>query len=77
MLENTIKTLTIDDYKFAEEVLGETAEKRETGIQEILQWYDDNPKINGHRDRLTILYFLRGAKFNIEKAKKKIKRFES
>lgn len=62
-------------YQHSEKVLGETEEIRETSLTEIYNWLDNNPKINAHRDAKTILHFLRGTKFNIDKAKKKIKKY--
>ncbi|GAB0094868.1 Retinol-binding protein pinta [Sergentomyia squamirostris] len=68
-------SLPAECYNFAEIHLNETSINRETLLNELLVWCDQNPEINVERDTVHLLYFLRGAKFNVEKAKDKIKRF--
>jgi hypothetical protein len=63
-------------YQIAAEILGEDSpEVRETAIAYLIQWLDEpaQKQINAHRG-LMLLYFIRGAKYNYDKAKKKIKR---
>lgn len=60
-------------YADAFQLLGETRELRNEQVEVIQKWFLDNPKINGQNDPRTILFFLRGCKFNVDKAKKKIK----
>lgn len=62
-------------YHQAEQMLGETPEVREKNIIAIHKWLDQNPHINAHRDTKTILHFLRGAKFRLDKAKSKMTRY--
>lgn len=64
--------LPAECYRYAEEALGETKEVREQSLSEIYKWLDQNPNINADRRAKSILHFLRGAKFRIEKAKNKI-----
>lgn len=64
--------LSTECLAFAESELGETKETRERCMAEIDDWLDANPHINAHRDAQSVLHFLRGAKFRIEKAKKKM-----
>lgn len=61
-------------YQQAVEILGESPEIREQSIKDIQKWLDQNPQINAHRDTKTILHFLRGAKFRLDKAKSKMTR---
>lgn len=60
-------------YEDAKKLLGETRNLRDEQIQVIGQWLRENPQVNGHNDPRTIIFFLRGCKFDVEKAKKKIK----
>lgn len=66
--------LTPECRRHAERALGETVAKRVDGIAEIHRWLDENGHINAHRDSQSILYFLRGSKYNIDKAKNKMTR---
>lgn len=59
-------------YDFAQRNLGETRGIREKFLTEINKWLDENPHINAFRDPTNLLHFIRGAKFDIDKAKKKI-----
>jgi hypothetical protein len=61
-------------YEYDASCLGETSsEIREQAICELTNWLDENPHIHAHRD-IMLLYFIRGCKYNLEKAKKKIRR---
>lgn len=60
-------------YEAANKLLGETREVRNEQVQVIQRWLAENPQINAHNDPRTIIFFLRGAKFDVDKAKKKIK----
>jgi hypothetical protein len=63
-------------YHFAAQVLGEKShEIRETAVADLIRWLEEpaQQQINAHRG-LMLLYFIRGAKFNYDKAKKKIRR---
>lgn len=65
-------TLTPECLEYAAQALGETTEVRQKCMLEIHQWLDANPHINAHRDAQSILFFLRGAKFRVEKAQRKM-----
>lgn len=67
-------SLPEDCYTFAEAHLNETSNRREESLTEFCTWIDENPELNVEKDVVHLLYFLRGAKFNVEKAKDKIKR---
>lgn len=60
-------------YEDAFKLLGETRKLREELVPVIQQWLRSNPHINAHNEPKTILSFLRGSKFDVEKTKQKIK----
>lgn len=64
--------LSSECLAFAERELGESLEVRQKCMLEIYEWLDANPHINAHRDAQSILYFLRSAKFRVEKAQRKM-----
>lgn len=64
--------LSAECLAHAERELGETHQVRQQCMLEIHQWLDANPHINAHRDAQSILHFLRGAKFRVDKAQRKI-----
>lgn len=64
--------LPAHNYEFAREYLGETKESREHSLEELNKWLDENPQINANRDVVSLLHFLRGSKFRMEKAKQRI-----
>lgn len=59
-------------YEVAEQKLGETREIRDSCLAELNSWLDENPHINAQRDAVSLLQFLRGAKFQTDKAKQRI-----
>lgn len=59
-------------YEQARDNLGETKETREQCLSELNKWLDDNPHIHADRRPISLLHFLRGSKFRIDKAKRKI-----
>lgn len=67
-------TFTLDQAArdFVEKHLGETDDVRKSAISEIRNWLLDNPYLNAKTDDRSILMFLRGCKFNINKTKQKI-----
>lgn len=64
--------LPATNYDFARKSLGETKETRDRCLHEVIKWLDNNPKINANRDAISLLHFLRGAKFQVDKAKQRI-----
>lgn len=66
------ETLPPHNYEYAEKSLGETKDTRDQCLMEINRWLDDNPKINANRDITSLLHFLRGSKFRMDKAKQRI-----
>lgn len=66
--------LSADCQEYAKNVLKETPENRDLSVEAIISWLRENPQIRVYDDVKYIVFFLRGAKFNIEKAKRKIKR---
>lgn len=73
----SLPTTTLDAAarEFAEKNLGETDITRHQTIREIREWLHANPNLNARHDDRTILAFLRGCKFNTERAKQKIENF--
>lgn len=66
--------LTNGCKKFAEEDIGETEEKRDESLAIIREWLLENPEINANPDPVSLLYFLRARKFDIDRTKENIKR---
>lgn len=67
--------LPIHNYEYARKSLGETTDTREKCLCELRKWLDDNPHINANRDTVSLLHFLRGSKFRMDKAKNRIQNF--
>lgn len=44
-------------------------------LNEIKKWLEDNPNIKARNDKITLLYFLRGCKYDLERTKTKIESF--
>lgn len=66
------ETLPAHCYEFARKSLGETKDTRDHCLNEIRKWLDENPHINANRDIVSLLHFLRGSKFRMDKAKNRI-----
>lgn len=66
------ENLPAHNYEYARKTLGETKDARDRCLLEIQNWLDENPKINANRDVVSLLHFLRGAKFRMDKAKQRI-----
>lgn len=64
--------LTEGCKKFAEDDLGETDEIRDESLLIIREWLLENPEINANPDPVSLLYFLRARKFNIDRTKENI-----
>lgn len=77
LIMHTNYTFTLGESakEFAEKELGETDESREQAIAELRQWLCENPKLNAKTDDVSILYFLRGCKFDVERTKQKLRNF--
>lgn len=67
--------LPIQNYEFARKSLGETKDTREKCLGELRKWLDENPYINANRDTVSLLHFLRGSKFQMDKTKNRIQAF--
>ncbi|XP_065092112.1 retinol-binding protein pinta [Ochlerotatus camptorhynchus] len=60
-------------YEHAARVLGETTVRRNEALAEIIQWLqNEQPNLRIHNDVRYVVYFLRTAKYDVEKAKQKI-----
>ncbi|XP_050699348.1 retinol-binding protein pinta-like [Eriocheir sinensis] len=58
--------------RVAREELGEDPVSRENDIETVRQWLVRQPGLNARTDRTTILRYLRGCKFSLEKTKTKM-----
>jgi len=56
-------------------VLGETESSRRRGFDELKRWAEENPHLHVRTEEKYLLPFLRVAKFDLEKAKKKLSNF--
>ncbi|XP_054258513.1 retinol-binding protein pinta-like [Macrosteles quadrilineatus] len=76
-MKNDSYSTSLDDVtlKYAAEVLKDDFSTRETHINEIREWLNTQPQLHGKTDGVTIVRFLRGCKFDIEKTKKKLKSY--
>lgn len=72
---NIVQKLTIEQRKYAAQVLNETDENRENAIAEIKHWIQDSD-LRARTDDFFILRFLRACKFNNEKTKTKIENYQ-
>ncbi|CAL4095895.1 unnamed protein product [Meganyctiphanes norvegica] len=68
-------TLSEELQKKAEEELGEVPSRRAKDIQAMRDWLKKQPHINCPTDDWTILRFLRGCKFSLERTKEKMDMF--
>lgn len=66
--------LTESSKKFAEDDIGETDEIRDASLGIIKEWLEENPKINANPDPVSLLYFLRARKFDIDGTKENIRK---
>lgn len=66
------ETLPNEMYDYAREHLGETEESRQDSLLELNEWLDANPQIYANRDPVVLIHFLRGSKFRMEKAKRRL-----
>ncbi|KAJ6648879.1 Retinol-binding protein pinta [Pseudolycoriella hygida] len=61
---------------YSEQNLGETKIKREENLREIISWIDEDSQLKLHvHSNVWLMYFLRSTKFQIEKAKRKLRRY--
>lgn len=65
-------TLDTSAREFAEKNLNETEDTRTDALLKIREWLEKNKTLNAKTDDRSILAFLRGCKFNIERTKQKL-----
>lgn len=72
-----IYKFTLDDTAkdYAKNFLNETDENRLDSIENIKVWLIENPDICAKVDNLSILAFLRGCKFDLDRTKQKIQNY--
>ncbi|XP_001604950.2 retinol-binding protein pinta isoform X2 [Nasonia vitripennis] len=67
--------LTNEQKEFAAAYLNEIEEQRESRILEIRRWILDSEDLAARLDDFFILRFLRGCKFDVERAKQKLRNY--
>lgn len=67
-----IRTLTPELENFAQEQLNESPEAIKNGLEMLYKFLNDHPYIIARRDPQCLIVFLRGSKYDIEKAKEKL-----
>lgn len=67
-----VSTLDRAALEHAASELGETPEARDSALAEIGAWLAANPHIRARRDARSVLHFLRGSKFRLDRAKGKM-----
>ncbi|KAM7344982.1 alpha-tocopherol transfer protein-like [Cochliomyia hominivorax] len=70
-----IKPLPAELQKIAENELGEITEKIPQHLQILKSWIEQQPHLNARLEEQFLIQFLRGCKYNLEKAKEKIDLF--
>ncbi|XP_069189043.1 alpha-tocopherol transfer protein-like [Procambarus clarkii] len=73
--EEDVCTLSEEIQRLAKEELGEDPKRREEDIQAIRAWLKHLPHLNARTDRTTILRYLRGCKFSLERTKAKLEMY--
>uniref|UniRef100_A0A1I8P793 CRAL-TRIO domain-containing protein n=1 Tax=Stomoxys calcitrans TaxID=35570 RepID=A0A1I8P793_STOCA len=70
-----IKALPADLQKIAIEELGEVPERIPQDLRDFKAWIEQQPHLRARMDDQFLIQFLRGCKYSLEKAKKKIDMF--
>ncbi|XP_050724981.1 retinol-binding protein pinta-like isoform X3 [Eriocheir sinensis] len=68
-------TLSPELLQRAKDEINEDPDRREADIEHIRDWLRHQPHINARMDDWTILRFLRGCKFSLERTKEKLDMF--
>ncbi|KAK9496439.1 hypothetical protein O3M35_013279 [Rhynocoris fuscipes] len=74
-LSNENITLSEKDLEYCHRELNETEEIKKLSIKTLIEWLSDKQELNAKCDDFNLLRFLRGSKYDIEKAKRKITNF--
>lgn len=75
MATNNKYILNENDKKYAELNLNETEANKNKCVKLIRKWLKGHPNINGKLDEESIVPFLRGCKYDIERTKTKMQKF--
>lgn len=67
-----IRKVTRALKKIAKDELNENPKKIKEGLSELKKWIDETPHLNSRTDDQFLIAFLRGAKYDLEKAKYKL-----
>ncbi|XP_071548202.1 retinol-binding protein pinta-like [Panulirus ornatus] len=65
-------TLREEVQRLAKEELGEDPGRLEEDVEAVREWLIKQPHLNARTDRATILRYLRGCKFSLERTKEKL-----
>lgn len=76
-MESRKYTFTLGDevQAYARKMINEYEDTRDDAVEEIKKWLEDHPKLHARTEYESILPFLRGCKFNLEKTKLKLKNY--
>lgn len=67
-----VSTLDSAAREHAASELGESTAARDSALAEIGAWLTANPHIRARREARSVLHFLRGSKFRLDRAKAKM-----
>ncbi|XP_014469668.1 PREDICTED: alpha-tocopherol transfer protein [Dinoponera quadriceps] len=73
--DDVVRQLTSEEKEYAAKYLNETDEGRANAVAEIRRWLLENDNMCSRTDEFFILRFLRACKFDIEKAKAKMRNY--
>ncbi|XP_032675367.1 retinol-binding protein pinta-like [Odontomachus brunneus] len=72
---DAVRYLTSEEREYAAKYLNETDESKASAVAEIRCWIQENDLMHSRIDEFFILRFLRACKFNVEKAKIKMRNY--
>lgn len=70
-----VREISIELSKVAQEEINEVPERIPKDIETLRRWINQTPHLRSRQDDQFLLAFLRGCKYSLEKAKKKLDLF--
>lgn len=70
-----IRTLSPELLKIATDELNEDPKSMHEDVESLKEWINETPHLNARTNDQFLVNFLRGAKYNVDKAKSKIETF--